>query len=60
MQVPDLIQYNSAKEAEDARILQAAKSSYTERFYTLMRLIKVSVMIKNAKIISAPVIPQKK
>jgi hypothetical protein len=60
MQMPDFIQYNSAKEAEEARVLRAAESSYTERFHTLMRLIRVSGMIKNAKIISSPVIPLKK
>lgn len=44
---------------EQARNLQASSTTYTERFYTLMRLIKVSAMIKNATIISSPVLPEK-
>ncbi len=48
----DFQTYNSSQELEDARTLQASASNYTERFYTLMRLIKVSAMIKNAKIVS--------
>ena len=51
--------YSSEKELEHARLVAAATTTYTERFYTLMRLIKVSAMIKNATIISSPVLPQK-
>lgn len=51
--------YNSSQELEDARVLQASQTTYTERFYTLMRLIKVSAMIRNAKIISSPILPEK-
>lgn len=53
------ITYNSSEELEDARVLQASQTTYTERFYTLMRLIKVSAMIRNAKIISSPILPVK-
>jgi len=49
--------YNSKEELENARALEAAQSSYTDRFYTLMKLIKVSSMISKAKIIKSPVIP---
>ena len=52
--------YLSEEEGEKRQIQQAADASYTERFYTLMRLIKVSSMIKNARIISAPLLPEKK
>ena len=51
--------YSSMLEMENDRALQASKTTYTERFYTLMRLIKVSAMIRNAKIISSPVLPEK-
>jgi hypothetical protein len=46
--------YSSREELEDARAYEASQSSYTDRFYTLMRLIKISTMIKNAKIIHQP------
>lgn len=46
--------YNSKEELENARLKEAAHTSYTERFYTLMKLIKVSKMISGAKIISSP------
>lgn len=46
--------YESQEELKNARIKDAAQSTYTERFYTLMKLIKVSTMISNAKIISSP------
>ncbi len=49
--------YNSKEELENARSLEASQTSYTERFYTLMKLIKVSRMISNAKIIHSPQIP---
>lgn len=49
--------YNCSQELEDARVLQASQATCTERFYTLMRLIKVSAMITNAKIISSPILP---
>ncbi len=51
--------YNSNSEAEQARVLQAAQTTYSERFYILMKLIKVSSMIRNAKIVSSPVITDK-
>ena len=51
--------YKNNQELEEARAIEAAASTYTERFYTLMRLIKVSAMIKNAKIISSPSLPEK-
>lgn len=50
--------YRSQEEMEFARAREAASSSYTQRFRMLMKLIKTSVMIKNAKIISNPSIPK--
>ena len=52
--------HTSSSEMEIERAFQASQATYTERFYTLMKLIKVSSMIKNATIISSPVIPEKK
>jgi hypothetical protein len=50
--------YNSAQALENARLLEAANKTYTERFYTLMKLIKLSNTIKQAKIISSPKIDE--
>lgn len=57
MQKSGITIYNSKEELENARALEASKSSYTERFYMLMKLIKVSNMINKAKIIKSPTIP---
>jgi hypothetical protein len=46
--------YSSKEALENARLQTAANSTYTERFYTLMKLIKISKMINNATIISSP------
>jgi alpha-glucuronidase len=46
--------YESEQALENARLLAAANSTYTERFYTLMKLIKISNTINNLKIISSP------
>ena len=54
MQKAIVTSYNSKEELETARILEASRSSYTERFYTLMKLIKVSKMISSAKIVKSP------
>jgi hypothetical protein len=54
MQKAFITQYKSKEELEGARAFEASQTSYTERFYTLMKLIKVSSMINNAKILSAP------
>ena len=54
MQKANYKTYNSQEELESARVLEAAKASYTKRFYTLMKLIKISSMINNAKIIHSP------
>jgi hypothetical protein len=54
MQKAMVTQYNSREELEKARLLEASQTSYTERFYTLMKLIKISTMISNAKIIHSP------
>ncbi len=54
MQKAIVTQYNSKEELEKARLLEASKTSYSERFYTLMKLIKVSKTISNAKIIHSP------
>lgn len=51
--------YKSEEEAMNARYTEAANATYTERFYTLMRLIKISKMISGMKIISFPEISQK-
>jgi hypothetical protein len=57
MQKTGITIYNSKEELENARALEASQSSYTERFYMLMKLIKVSNMINKAKIIKSPIIP---
>ena len=57
MQKANYTEYNSHQELEEARAHQASKSTYTERFYLLMKLIKVSSMIRNATIISSPKLP---
>ncbi len=46
--------YDSEQALENARLLAAANSTYTERFHTLMKLIKISNTIKKLKIISSP------
>jgi hypothetical protein len=46
--------YESEHALENARLLAAANSTYTERFYILMKLIKISKTIKKVKIISYP------
>lgn len=58
MQKTGLHTYNSKEEMEKAWALEASKTSYTERFYTLMRLIKVSKMISKARIIHSPELPK--
>ncbi len=60
MQKAKFIKYNSLEELENARAFEASQTSYTERFYTLMRLIKISSMIRNARIIKSPEIPSHK
>lgn len=51
--------YKSAEELETARLKAAANTTYTERFYTLTKLIGISNMIGKAKIISSPVLKEK-
>ena len=51
--------YNSEKELETSRLKAAADRTYTERFYTLTKLIRISKMIGNAKIISSPILKEK-
>ena len=51
--------YKSAEELENARLKAAANTTYTERFYRLTKLIRISKMINKAKIISSPVIKEK-
>lgn len=46
--------YESKEALEKARALEASQLSYTERFHLLMRLIKTSIMISNAKIVASP------
>ena len=57
MQKAGITTYSSKEELENARAFEASQSSYTERFYTLMKLIKISTIISKAKIIKSPVIP---
>ena len=57
MQKAGITTYRSKEELENARAFEASQSSYTERFYTLMKLIKISTIISKAKIIKSPVIP---
>ena len=57
MQKAGITTYNSKEELENARAFEASQLSYTERFYMLMKLIKVSNMINKAKIIKSPSIP---
>ena len=57
MQKAGITKYSSKEELEKARAFEASQSSYTERFYMLMKLIKVSDMIRKAKIIQSPIIP---
>lgn len=52
--------YNSKEELENTRAFEASQSSYTDRFYILMKLIKVSSMITKAKIIKSPIIPNQR
>jgi hypothetical protein len=49
-----LIVHSNGEEAVKAQLSEAAAKSYTERFYTLMRLIKISSMISNAKVVKSP------
>jgi hypothetical protein len=57
MQKAGFTTYSNKEELENARAFEASRSSYTERFYMLMKLIKVSNMISKAKIIKSPIIP---
>jgi hypothetical protein len=49
-----LIVHSNAEDAANAQLREAAKKTYTERFHTLMRLIRISSMISNSKIIESP------
>ena len=51
--------YKSTQELETARLKEAANTTYTERFCTLTKLIRMSKMIGSAKIISSPVLKEK-
>ena len=51
--------YKSSEELETARLKEAVNATYTERFYTLTKLIRISKMIGNAKIISSPILKEK-
>ncbi|MES2446813.1 MAG: hypothetical protein V4546_06500 [Bacteroidota bacterium] len=39
------------KKAEDDLMSKALSSSYTERFHTMARLMKMNIMLKSAKVI---------
>jgi hypothetical protein len=60
MQKAGITIYNSKEELEKARAFEASQLSYAERFYILMKLIKVSDMISKAKIINSPIISNQK
>jgi hypothetical protein len=50
---------NQTKAAlEDDNTIKALRSTYTQRFYALTKLIRISTMISNAKIIRSPKMPQ--
>jgi hypothetical protein len=50
---------NQKKEAlEDINLIKAQQSTYTQRFYALTKLIRISTMISNAKIIRSPKMPE--
>lgn len=51
--------YKSEEELDTERLKAAAKSTYTERFYTLTKLMRISKMICSAKIVSSPVMKEK-
>ena len=51
--------YKSTQELKTARLKEAADTTYTERFYTLIKLIRISKMIGSPKIISSPVLKEK-
>lgn len=51
--------YKSQEELETARLKSAANATYTERFYKLTKLIRISKMIREAKIISSPIMKEK-
>jgi hypothetical protein len=51
MENSQFIVYSSPQEMELARLKEAAKKTYTERFHTLMRLIRISSMLSKAKIV---------
>lgn len=57
IQAPHKI-YTSKIELENARVLAAANTTYTERFHTLMNLIKISNTVKELKIVSVPKIEE--
>ncbi|MGB8193027.1 MAG: hypothetical protein WCF67_13950 [Chitinophagaceae bacterium] len=52
MKKATLHMFSSSEEAEKFQLQHAAGRTYNERFYTLMKLIKLSAMIKGGKIIS--------
>lgn len=39
------------KKAEDDLLRKALSSSYTERFHTMARLMKMNIILKSAKVI---------
>jgi hypothetical protein len=49
-----LIVHSNAEAAAIAQLREAAKKTYTERFHTLMRLIRISSMISNSKVVKSP------
>ena len=51
--------YKSAEELQEMRLKEATTTTYTQRFYTLTKLIRISKMIANAKIISSPRLKEK-
>ena len=51
--------YKSTQELKTARLKEAANTTYTEKFYTLTKLIRISKMIGSAKIISSPILKEK-
>jgi hypothetical protein len=50
---------NQTKEAlQNVNLIEALQLTYTQRFYALTKLIRISTMISNAKIIRSPKMPE--
>lgn len=57
MKIPKEQVGETSIKVKDEDIVSAQNLIYTERFYALTKLIRISTMINNAKIIRFPKIP---